>query len=237
MSRLSTRKQKAHSAALATLAGDTRLDYDATADFLEAYQEGAENLNGLSGAFFTPLALARDFALEVSGATVIDLCAGVGTLSYAVSDRNSPLDNIVCVEKNPAYVAIGKRLVPDARWVEKDVLSLSEDSLEGRPKFDVAISNPPFGNISGIGMFDLEVVRISSLVAKRGVFILPQQSTPFRYSGQQCYSETTSDALRRWMDATGIEFEFNIGIDCNAYIDAWHGVAPTVEIVTCDFNH
>lgn len=236
MARISTRQQKAHDNALALLKGSSNLTHEQTLDFFRDYHEGAKNLNGLNGAFFTPHSLATDFAIEadISGEKkIIDLCAGIGMLSYACTANDRSNVDLTCVELNHDYASIGKSLVPWAKWITEDVTNINEE--DNRQRFDIAISNPPFGNIGGISMFDLEVVRIASKIAKRGVFILPQQSTPFRYSGHQSFRSEVTDKLAKWMSETGIEFEFNMGIDCNTSINDWKGVKPVVEIVSCDF--
>lgn len=60
-----------------------------------------------------PLDLASDFAIDVGTGRVIDLCAGIGVLSYFVKERskwNSQPTEIICVERNHRYVEIGKNL-------------------------------------------------------------------------------------------------------------------------------
>ena len=46
------------------------------------------------------------------------LCAGIGVLSYAAqlecSDRSRCYADITCVELNPHYVEVGKKVVPEA---------------------------------------------------------------------------------------------------------------------------
>lgn len=233
MSRLSRTAQKHHKISIELLASKELFTHNETVQIFQDYHEGATNLNGLAGAFFTPYDLARDFALEVTGVSIIDLCAGIGCLSYACTSNNTK-NRLVCVELNQEYVATGKKLVPWATWYQRDITELHKLTVD--QKFDVAISNPPFGNIAGYSMFELETVRIASKIAKRGVFILPQQSTPFRYSGRQHYSSETTDKLARWMNKNNIEFEMNCGIDCNVNIDNWKGVKPIVEIVLCEFG-
>jgi predicted RNA methylase len=234
MSRISRAVQKRHEKVLKLLESKELFTHNETLQVFQDYHEGATNLNGLAGAFFTPYGLARDFALEVTGNSVIDLCAGIGSLSYACSNANTQ-DRLVCIELNPEYAAIGKKLVPWANWYCRDVTELNE--LAPEDKFDMAISNPPFGNISGHSMFDLEVVLIASKLARRAVFILPQQSTPYRYSGCQGFSSEVTDKLERWMDKHDqINFEFNCGIDCDLYIQDWKGVKPVVEIVLFEFG-
>lgn len=68
---------------------------------------------------FTPWGLAADFTIDAvsSGAEVIDLCAGIGILSYFLHHRARyayDCPDLTCVELNPRYVEIGRRLLPEA---------------------------------------------------------------------------------------------------------------------------
>lgn len=206
---------------------------------LDNFHEGATNINSVAGAFFTPRGLARDFALEVNGGDVIDLCAGIGSLSYAVEQKS---DSLTCVEINPEYLKIGQRIVPEARWISASVFS---EEVANLGLFDWAISNPPFGAVKEDGFsgkytgsqFEFKVVELASRLAHFGAFILPQMSTPFRYSGQQCYREDVADKLKKFLEQTGISMEFNCGIDTAIFKDEWKGVSPICEIVICEFDH
>ena len=67
--------------------------------------------------------LAWDFILD-AGCTgqCIEHCAGIGRLSYYQYLRNNPT-HITCVELNPEYVMIGKRVLPQAEWITGDALN------------------------------------------------------------------------------------------------------------------
>jgi hypothetical protein len=41
----------------------------------------------------------------------------------------------------------------------------------------------------------------------------------------------------KFIKETGLNYEFNAGIDCNYHIKEWNGVAPIVEVITFDFNY
>src|SRR5699024_3052944 len=126
--------------------------------------------------------------------TVIDLCAGAGTLALAAHRRHN-LDRIVCVELNPAYEELGKRLLPEGEWITGSIFDLPDDLGE----FDAAISNPSFGRVkrpAGQGAprytgrdFEYHVIDQASSLARFGAFILPQGSVPFRYSGAPFYDQ------------------------------------------------
>lgn len=223
------------------LALERRLTDDEREFVLEHYQEGANRNNAAMGAFFTPWGLARDFAIEVpSGCnTIVDLCAGIGSLAYSCEDKAR---HIVCVELCAEYVRVGRKVMPDATWIHADVFG---DWIKDFDGFDVAISNPPFGNRVKAEAFDgrytgstfeYKVIELASRIADVGVFIVPQPSAPFTFSGSRCYNERVNDDCRKFMDQTGIVLEANCGIDTGLYRDKWHGVAPTCEIVVCDFE-
>lgn len=234
---------KAHKEAMALVDCDRPLKDDEKEFILDNFHEGATHINSSAGAFFTPRGLARDFAIEVDGgntdkARCIDLCAGIGALSYAVEQK---VGSLVCVEMNPEYARIGKRIIPDAEWI---VCSVFDPRVLELGRFRWAISNPPFGRIPGDGFkgkytggeFEYRVIEIASRLADFGAFILPQMSAPFRYSGQQCFSYDESDKARKFREQTGIEMEPNCGIDTSLYQRDWRGVSPVCEIVVCEFD-
>jgi len=72
-------------------------------------------MNGACGAHFTPAGLARDFAIDAGGGRrVIDLCAGIGGLGFWL-DLDGRAGELVCVEVNPAYVEVGRKILPPSR--------------------------------------------------------------------------------------------------------------------------
>ena len=237
MSKLSKRQAAAHLQACQLLEKD-RLSLDDRYFVLDNWQESANHINSMAGAFFTPTGLARDFAIEVSGQRIIDLCAGIGGLAFAVSEHLRGVE-LVCVEKNPAYVEVGRRIVPDAIWILGDVFDLPDLG-----RFDCVISNPPFGATKRTGnggaytgrAFEFHVIEIASRLAGYGVFIIPQMSAPFEYSGRNGYLKRPSVEHDRFKTATGFEFGPSCGIDTAFYADDWRGVSPKVEIVVCDFE-
>lgn len=208
---------------------------------LEHYQEGANQDNAAIGAFFTPLKLARDFAIEVPSDcdTIVDLCAGIGSLSYACEGKAK---RIVCVERNAEYVRVGKKVMPHATWVHADVFG---DWIKEFGQFDAAISNPPFGNrvksTDWAGRytgrtFEYKVIELASRIADWGTFIVPQNSAPFRFSGVRCYREEMTKDCEKFVRETGIVMDANCGIDTAVVRDEWHGASPLCEVVVCDFE-
>lgn len=103
--KLSKAQRKQHDAAMNLLEKDRLTDTDIEF-FLANFHEGASGDVGTAGAFFRPPDLANDFAIDVSGPKIVDLCAGIGTLSilslwHRRYDDNPP--DITCVERNPYY--------------------------------------------------------------------------------------------------------------------------------------
>ena len=230
-----------HQQACELIAADRDLTEDEKLFVLEHWQEAAHTTHTLAGAFFTPVGLAGDLSIEVSGDRVIDLGAGIGHLAWSCRDLWGRRE-LVCVEVNPTYVEVGRRVLPEATWICADLLELPGMGL-GR--FDTAIANPPFGAIARAGAaaggyrgrrFEYHVIAVASQLAQYGAFIIPQQSAPFRYSGQPYFREQRDPELDRFEHATGITLEPSCGIDTSTYAEDWHNVRPRVEVVTCDFT-
>ena len=243
MSRL-TKQQAAQHAAACDLLQKEVLTHDERLFVLDHWQESANHINSASGAFFTPAGLARHLSIEVAGHKIVDLCAGIGSLAFAayhgcaLSGGNHP--EITCVELNPDYVEVGRKVLPEATWIVANVLELPQ-SLTG---FDCAIANPPFGRIRHEGSapryrgseFEYKVIDVASDLADYGVFLLPQSSSPFRFSACRCYEETITDKYRRFSEDTAIQLESNCGIDTSVFAEDWRGVSITTEIVLADFE-
>lgn len=239
MAKLTKDEIKKHQAACELLKQD-QLTIDERFFVIENWHEGAEHLNSASGAFFTPLSLAQNFAIETFAGRTVDLCAGIGILSFAAWIANSCKGEFVCVEINPSYVAVGKKILPEATWICAD--ALSPEILElGR--FTQAISNPPFGRLNGSAKaprysgsdFELKVIDVAGLVADEGAFIVPQMSAPFRFSGNRGYEPVESEKLARFYDDTGIVLQPNCGIDTSV-LDGFRGTNIRTEIVLTDFR-
>lgn len=239
MARLTKVQAKAHAEAVALLSKPA-LCLEEREFVFDNWQESANHVNSAAAAFFTPLDLAFHLAIETSGCrTFIDLCAGIGALAYATLQHNhhAGVDRMVCVEVNPDYVAVGRKLVPEAEWIVANVESLPDLGL-----FDMALSNPPFGKVCKIRgprystEADLAVIDIASGLAMYGTFIMPQMSLPFEYSGVAHHRIRPSAKFDKFNKATGIELHAGCGVDCSIFRDQWRGVAPNVEIACADFE-
>lgn len=248
MAKLTKQQSKNHDLAVRILEKE-KLSYEDKIFIIANWREDHSNNTGVAGAFFTPSGLARDMSIEVpSGCQrIIDLCAGIGTLSFNVLESyklSSENLEIVCIELNPDYIEVGKKILPEATWIQGS--ALDKDLIESLGHFDCAISNPPFGsvptgkseywlNYSG-GNFEFKVIEIASTLASYGVFIIPQQSCGFEFSGKQGYKKFESRKYKAFTKQTGLSVEMNCGFDTSYYLDKWHGVKPVVEIALCDFS-
>src|ERR1700760_3262460 len=115
-----------------------------------------------------------DLTIEVTGRRVIDLCAGIGSLAFAYYHRDAFRRGngleIVCVEQNFDYVAVGRKVLPEATWILANVLELPARL----GKFDCASANPPFGRIKSAGTaprytgaeFKYSVIDVASDIAR-----------------------------------------------------------------------
>jgi len=237
MSALTKAQQKQHAIACELLE-QTHLTFADREFVFEHWRADANQNVRHAGAFFTPLGLAEVFAIECNGAqSVIDLCAGIGVLAYQRWLRDQP-KRLVCVERNPAYVAVGKKLLPEAEWEQADVFALPDLG-----HFDLAVSNPPFGKLARNGngpryrgnAFEFHVIDIASTLADQGAFLLPQMSTPFKFSGDHGFAYVDHHAYQRFERETGIELSLGVGIDTSYWLSEWQGAKPLVESVRTEF--
>ncbi|QPI17982.1 hypothetical protein POP12_190 [Pectobacterium phage POP12] len=244
MAKLTKQETKNHNKILDLIHSDKPMSYEEKIFVLENFHEGANTNNSALGAFFTPIGLARDFCIDASvSGSVIDLCAGIGSLSFAMINHyyyHKP-KSVVCVEINHSYYEIGKRIVPEADWIHDDALTVEFDKL-----FDCCISNPPFGKIKTSDWqgkyngaeFEYKIIEKASMISHYGCFIIPQMSAPFRYSNTRCgFKRETTSKCQKFIDQTGIIMDAGCGVDTHVYINDWNGVSPVCEIVCCEFEH
>lgn len=248
MAKLTKEEIKLHEQAVRLLEKDV-LTFDDKLFVLDYWHEAANHINSKAGAYFTPESIAKGVAVEAHGTLYkrfVDLCAGIGRLAFTVQEYMEPFHKEVselaftCVEVNPDYVEIGKKIMPNARWICADVLDLPLDIGH----FDLAIGNPPFGNLAGRkqpsprmknGPFEYKVIDVASDIADDGVFIIPQSSSPFQFSGRRSITYSRSRLYENFEQDTGIVLDANCGIDCTVEAH-WRGVNIVVEIVLADFR-
>ncbi|MEM1155167.1 MAG: methyltransferase, partial [Pseudomonadota bacterium] len=80
------------------------------------------------------------------------------------------------------------------------------------------------------------MIDIASEIARDGVFIIPQLSSGFEFSGVQCYQRRESSKYTAFAEATGLFVDAGMGIDTSVTSDGWKGVKQRVEIALVDFT-
>lgn len=241
MAKLTKQQSKAHRTACELLKKAT-LTLDEKIFVLENWHEGGEHDQGRAGAFFTPIDYANDFKLDVHGPKVLDLCAGIGSLAFAwlhFKDHQTPVE-ITCVEINPAYVEVGRKILPEANWICGDVFEIWQDLPRD---FETVISNPPFGRIQTNGKaprytgpeFELKIVDIAAHLGRFGTFILPQGSSGFRYSGARYFERVETPKTAQLFAETGLELDIGCGVDTTFFSDQWKQPVPVTEIACVEF--
>lgn len=230
-----TKKQIANHKEALRLLEKAKLSDDDREFVLDHWQESATHINSAAGAFFTPSGLARDTAIYANGAdTIVDLCAGIGGLGLWAWWLSGGRAKVTCIEVNPDYVAVGRKIFPEAHWI-----CASVENASGF--FDCAISNPPFGKTAKIsgprysGEDDLAVVDVAADIAAWGVFILPQMSCPFEYSGRSDYRVRDSAKARKFTAATGLVLQCE-STDASYSKNDWREVSPSVEVCGISFD-
>jgi hypothetical protein len=206
VAKLTIEQERRHARACQLVNLSRDLTEDERGYVLDHYQPSSTGRSALNRAHFTPEGLAVDMSVHIGGSRIVDLAAGIGRLSFHNRDpwaRNSP--DFVCIEREPEFVRIGRRVMPEAWWICADIMDIPR--LLGRlGKFDCAISNPPFGPVLRSGdapggyrgrRFEYHAIALASLIARRGVFLVPQAAAPFRYSGVNQFQHDTGDAEYR----------------------------------------
>lgn len=196
-----------------------------------------------NGVYWTPAALAQDLAVfSPRRGHILDLCSGIGMLSYRVQQMDyyeKNIESITCVEYNSHFVELGKKLLPNVNWICGNAYdkTLLDDLVKDLPdqRFDLVVSNPPFGTDLNKGDYswlnyqghrDLMALEICLRYGKNGMFILPSGSVPFKYSGAQYYDdnpERYSQKLKKFLRENK-ELDFTMqcdGIDTSSYRDEW----------------
>lgn len=250
MAKLTKREWKAHAAAVALLDNGQPLTDDEKEQIFRDWHPGAISDQTSAGVFFTPVDMAIDFHLEIpQGGAVVDLCAGIGTLAYFGTGRHwyeqtrPDFTRIICVERNPAFVAVGKRLLPEAEWICGDVLDPETWAEIGA--VDFAFCNPPFGRMmrshydapryeGAEGEF--KVLDVATMLASEGAAIIPRMSAPF--DSVNSFERRPSPKYAAFQSAVGVTLDGGVGIDPEYHREGWKGVSPAVEIVTWNVeNH
>lgn len=167
-----------------------------------------------NGAFFTKTDMARQFAIFAAPAgNVVDLCAGIGSLAFACMYQDTTgfrykgdIKRMVCAELNRDYIKVGRRVLPEAEWIECDIFN--QDyliALTAYGKFDSAISNPPFGNVPGGKWMKLAnqpahikaIETILLVTHTGGMMILPREISDYDLKKKEHRTTKYGDAVKK----------------------------------------
>ena len=215
----------------------------------EHYREDYKQDNSSFGAFFTPIELANDFSIETiiykKNLKILDLCSGIGILSYFTKQANLSCKDIdiTCVEINHDYLKVGKQILPEANWIHKDVFEFNTEE-----KFDIVISNPPFGKFpkkfsDNLPLktfpFEQNLMYHAMKFSNFGVFIVPSSSSPYLFSRKKMSEENKNHSFLKFkekMKEQNCEISFNCGLDTSLYKDKWKGTIQVPEIIIVEKN-
>ena len=235
---MSKTKLKLHQETLSMVRSNKALTMTDKEFILEHYKPYADHNVTDTNAFFTPMVLAQAATIEMPNPDesdgpirILDLCSGVGMLSFAYyhySGYDTRNVEIVCVELEPEYVEVGKRILPEATWIQGSIMDTS--IFEELGKFDCFVSNPPFMKL-GMYKGTYTTSAIGMEVARYGVIIVPQNNCPFKYSGQNQYTEEYNRDYNKFEDKELIRFSVSC-IDTDTIEDLkWDDVNIITEVV------
>lgn len=253
MGKISKEAMKRHSKAMEIIEQDV-LSYDDKIYVLENYHEGATNMNNLVSAHFTPMSLARSVEQCTRNYNFVDLCAGIGILSWCQS-RVMEFEQRefvgVCVENCLEYCKIGKKLLPELHWINGDifnpkVINRVKEIMRGQD-FSV-ISNPPYGRQVKTNTdilkykgpeFEYKAIELGyQLGASEGVFLIPQNSCNFKMSGQRNTNlNIPCSKYEKFEKETDIIMSPNIGFTTDIQDEnGWKDVSIATEIAIFEYN-
>jgi len=205
------------------------------------------------GVYFTPIELAADFALmSYRYGNVVDVCAGIGGLSHCMKLRDTyegSIKSFTCIELNPEFVKIGKKLLPEANWIcanafDKELWSNITSTLPGN-KFDVLISNPPFGKcpsnakpdwLNYTEELELMVMELALKFSNNAYMILPAGSIEFKE--EPYYQRVKSNKVEKFRKKNSqFFFQESMSISSDIYKQDWKNLASiNVECVEICMN-
>ena len=98
---------------------DKPLTQDERFFILEHYTPTPKIVTAIN-AFFTPIGLAHEAYLYMNDwGVIVDIGAGIGRLTYYQLMKRPK--EVIAVELEPDFVRIGKRVCPEATWINSDI--------------------------------------------------------------------------------------------------------------------
>lgn len=97
-------------------------------------------INGHAGSFLQSKSLEAALKVEIgSSKNILMLYAGVGVMGLVLQGLKNKAE-ITCVEQDSNLIAVGKRLLPEANWIQADPYSFKQSNPD--VNYDVVISTP-----------------------------------------------------------------------------------------------
>ena len=257
MGKISKESMKRHSKAMEIIEQD-ELSYDDKIYVLENYHEGATNMNNLVSAHFTPMEIARSVEQCARSENFVDLCAGIGVLSWCflrMHQFQSNEMNItgVCIENCAEYYRIGKKLMPEFHWINGDIfdpqiIQQVKDLMKGKT-FSI-ISNPPYGKQVKTDTkellqykgpeFEFKAIELGYLLgAYDGAFLIPQGSCNFKMTTESRHNEFNVPCAKyeKFYKETGLEMSPNMGYSTEVHDEnGWKDVSIITEIAVFEYE-
>jgi len=255
MGKLSKREIKEQKAIKDLLDSKDKFNHEETELIYQKFNEAVLGDVTSNSAYFTPLDLAYDFALmsPIYGVAV-DMCAGIGVLSYAAMCRDyyrNDIKKIICLERDSRYIEIGKKLVQsnehiEVVWIQGDIFdeNIWKQIVKEHGKIDSIYSNPPFGSVTKSDKdrswlkykgsdLDIASIEIAIKQSESQSFILPQGSCTFRASGRYQLGgaeHIENRKIAKLKKEMGCEFYMSwSSIDTTVYEEGFKNTKITVE--------
>lgn len=249
MGKLSQAASRAHDAAAQLLDAGRPLTLDEQEQVLNDWQPGADLRVEKLRALFTPLDIAHEFAVFAKGprGRYVDLGAGIGALSWAClrSDAWSrDVTELVCIEQSPELVEIGRKVVPEARWICGDMFD--RDLLLSLGEVAMVISNPPFGKNNSLsarwlryrGVSHLQAAEVAIRLCGNGAtLLLPDSALPWYRDRFGCWTAKRypPEDYRRWSSKWAGAMLVPEPVDLSPWLEQWsYGVRVAVSIASLD---
>lgn len=232
-----------HYRAMDLIHSDKELSFDEKLYILQYFREDMNTAYTKIGAFFTPMDMAIEFAMCVASKSAIELCAGIGVLSFFTYHHNH-CKNLTCVEYNREYVEVGKRVLPEANWICGSILD--QELMLSLGRFTTAFGNPPFGVIkTGLpeknwlsytgNEFEYKAIVVGSHIAQCGMFILPQMSAGFKQSGTNQFEHNHTVKYNKFVSESELELYCALATDLSIYKNDWKNTKIICEFVSVEY--
>ena len=200
----------------------------------------------------TPYEIASELAVMArlqGGGRVIDYAAGIGVLTHhmLISEYwDAKPKHHVCVEIDPEFVEVGKKLLPRVEWVCGNIFD--RDLVQSLGTFTMGIANPPFGAVPSLASgkewlkakvpAHLATVELMVRMCQHGGcasccwrVIMPRVDQEY-----QPQTGRLSDALQRLLTAfPGLHVGMCMDLDWDQY-PKWQGANPDTVIVDVSVN-